>query len=169
MSVIASSPAFPRLPRCEYRAIHRHFASLLFVVISAAAIQAQDPMRGWQWQNPLPQGNSINSIRFTADKRHGWATGSDGVVLHTTNGGFDWEPQVTPANSTLYALYVKDKSRVVISGARGVILTTNNGGRKWTQRQTGIRDHLFSITFVPGDPLHAVVGTGETNRESVVI
>jgi len=45
--------------------------------------QAQDPFRGWQWQNPLPQGNSINSIRFASDKKRGWAIGTNGVVLTT--------------------------------------------------------------------------------------
>jgi photosystem II stability/assembly factor-like uncharacterized protein len=57
-------------------------------------------------------------------------------------------------------MYVKDRSRVVISGARGVILTTNNAGKKWTLRQTGVRDHLFSVTFAPQNPLHGwAVGT----------
>src|SRR5262245_8853730 len=160
VSIAAPSPAFPRPPRWKYRAIQIHLTTLLFCLISAAAVHAQDPTRGWQWQNPLPQGNSINSIRFTADKRYGWATGGDGVVLRTENGGFDWEPQETPANSSLYAIYVKDKSRVVISGARGVILTTTNGGSRWVLRQTGTRDHLFGVTFAPGDPLRGwAVGT----------
>src|ERR1700674_1272309 len=75
---------------------------------------------GWQWQNPLPQGNTINSIGFAADKKYGWAVGSDGAILHTRNGGFEWETQISEASTTLYGLYVKNKSRAVISGARGV-------------------------------------------------
>src|SRR5262245_33122667 len=95
VSVASPSSAFPRPPRSRYQSIQRYLVTLLLCLVSAAAAKAQDPMRGWQWQNPLPQGNSINSIRFTPDKRHGWATGGDGVVLRTTNGGFDWEPQET--------------------------------------------------------------------------
>jgi len=121
---------------------------------------AQDPFRGWQWQNPLPQGNSINAIKFSADKIHGWAVGSNGVVLYTNNGGFDWQEQECPANTTLYALFVKDRSHSVITGARGVVLTTKNGGRKWSVRQSGTRDHLFAVTFAPDDPLMGwAVGT----------
>ncbi|HEX6718191.1 MAG TPA: YCF48-related protein, partial [Pyrinomonadaceae bacterium] len=79
-------------------------------------VYGQDPFRGWQWQNPLPQGNSINAIRFAADKRHGWAVGNDGVVLTTSNGGFEWDEQQTPTNTTLYGLYIKNRSRIVITG-----------------------------------------------------
>src|SRR2546423_11896190 len=60
---------------------------LAVCLFSPLVTHAQDPFRGWQWQNPLPQGNSINAIRFAPDKRHGWAIGSNGVVLTTNNGG----------------------------------------------------------------------------------
>src|ERR1041384_50891 len=54
---------------------------------------AQAPSRGWLWQNPLPQGNLIYSIRFDKDKLHGWAVGADGAILRTENGGFEWNAQ----------------------------------------------------------------------------
>src|SRR6185295_17777672 len=110
----------------------RKTALLLICLLAPAAARAQE--RGWQWQNPLPQGNSINSIKFAPDKKRGWAVGANGVVLTTDNGGFEWDEQVTPANTTLYGLYVKDRSRLVITGARGVVLTTSNGGEKWVLR-----------------------------------
>jgi len=126
---------------------------LLCLLFAPMVAQAQDPNRGWQWQNPLPQGNSISAIRFSPDKKRGWAVGSNGVVLTTNNGGFEWEEQETPANTTLYGLYIKDRSRIVITGARGVVLTTNNGGEKWVLRPSGVRDHLFAVTFAPKNPL----------------
>src|SRR5215467_1733153 len=107
---------------------------LLVCFLFAPAAYGQDPSRGWQWQNPLPQGNSISAIRFAPDKKHGWAIGSNGVVLTTSNGGFEWEEQRCPTVTTLYGLYVKDRSRVVITGARGVVLTTKDGGQRWVVR-----------------------------------
>src|SRR5687767_9332765 len=102
-------------------AARRSAAGLLACVcllIPSAAVLAQQPDRpGWQWQNPLPQGNTINSIRFAADQKHGWAVGSDGAILRTRNGGFEWDPQLSPSTTTLYGLYVRDKSRAIISGA----------------------------------------------------
>src|ERR1044071_2562036 len=104
---------------------------------------------GWVWQNPLPQGNTVNSVKFAPDKKHGWAIGSDGAILRTSNGGYNWTIQYSPENTTLYGISVESKSRAVISGARGVIMTTTNGGDKWVTRPTGTRDHLFAIAFAP--------------------
>ena len=57
---------------------------ILLLLPFAPAAHAQQPQpSGWEWQNPLPQGNTINSVRFAADKRHGWAVGSDGAILRT--------------------------------------------------------------------------------------
>ncbi|HEX2271704.1 MAG TPA: YCF48-related protein, partial [Pyrinomonadaceae bacterium] len=99
------------------------FIAVSLLLTTAFVGRAQDTFRGWQWQNPLPQGNTINAIRFAPDKRHGWAIGSNGVVLHTDNGGFEWEEQESPAVTTLYGMHVKDRSRIVITGARGVVMT----------------------------------------------
>src|ERR1041384_1880437 len=85
-------------------------------------------VRGWLWQNPLPQGNAIYAVRFASDKRHGWAVGSDGAVLRTYDGGFEWEAQNAPVGTTLYGLFVKDKNNAVAVGARGAVITTESGG-----------------------------------------
>jgi len=136
-----------------------HALRIYFLLLAAhfcfalppSMVAQQSP--GWQWQNPLPQGNTINSIKFAPDKKYGWAVGSDGAILRSRNGGFEWEAQTSETSTTLYGLYVRDKSRAVISGARGVILTTVNGGSKWISRPTGTKDHLFCVTFTPHNPL----------------
>ncbi len=40
----------------------------------------------WIWQNPLPQGNPLSSVRF-ADAQTGWALGALGILLKTEDGG----------------------------------------------------------------------------------
>ena len=68
-------------------------ALLCLGVVTPVVAPAQTSDRGWEWQNPLPQGNAISAIRFAKDKRHGWAVGADGVILYTTDGGFSWTSQ----------------------------------------------------------------------------
>ncbi len=87
---------------------HSGYALLLIVFLSllTAGSHAQQ-LPAWQWQNPLPQGNALNSIKFANDKLHGWTIGSDGSILHTRNGGFTWDAQISPASTTLYSLYVQ--------------------------------------------------------------
>jgi hypothetical protein len=40
----------------------------------------------WEWQNPLPQGNTLKSICFI-NTNVGWAVGEYGTIWETTNGG----------------------------------------------------------------------------------
>src|SRR5918911_5069311 len=144
-------------------------------VCAAGAGAAAQAERAGAWQNPLPQGNAINAVRFAADKLTGWAVGADGVILHTSDGGFRWEAQKTPAVVPLYGLYVRDARRAVAVGARGVVLTTDDGGGRWTLRPSdgkkqaknapAVREganHLFGVAFAP-DALHgwAVGSYGE--------
>jgi photosystem II stability/assembly factor-like uncharacterized protein len=70
--------------------------SVFFALVVFVAL-ASGQTRGWLWQNPLPQGNAINAVRFAADKRHGWAVGSNGTILRTEDGGFSWEAQPGPS------------------------------------------------------------------------
>src|SRR6266508_3063816 len=99
----------------------RHVAGLLTFVcllVGLPLLLAQQPLSpGWEWQNPRPQGTTINAVRFAADKKHGWAVGSEGAILRTRNGGFACDSQLSPPKTTLRRLYVKDLSRVVISVA----------------------------------------------------
>src|SRR5215213_6802294 len=131
-------------------------------VCAAGAGAAAQSERAWVWQNPLPQGNAIYAVRFAADKRTGWAVGADGVILHTSDGGFRWEQQHAPAPVPLYGLYVRDARRAVAVGSRGLALTTDDGGRRWVLRPTNPKEagsskgapapkegsnHLYSVAF----------------------
>src|SRR3712207_5275033 len=78
-------------------------------IVGVCAFDALAQSRGWLWQNPLPQGNALYSVRFAADKKHGWAIGGDGVILRTEDGGYVWEEQKSTVATTLYGLFVKDK------------------------------------------------------------
>ncbi|MDZ7369508.1 MAG: YCF48-related protein [candidate division KSB1 bacterium] len=46
--------------------------------------------QGWQWQNPLPQGDGLNLVTFV-DRHHGWITSSGPILLRTKDGGKNWE------------------------------------------------------------------------------
>ena len=49
---------------------------------------------GWFWQNPLPQGNNLTSVKFI-NTTTGWAVGIEGTILRTTNGGTNWTSQTS--------------------------------------------------------------------------
>jgi hypothetical protein len=62
----------------------------IFVLALAATVGLPVPAAhaagGWTWQNPLPQGNTLNSVSFT-DASTGWAVGDGGIMLKTADGG----------------------------------------------------------------------------------
>ena len=48
----------------------------------------------WFWQNPLPQGNILSSVKFISSTV-GWTVGKGGTILKTTDGGTNWTPQTS--------------------------------------------------------------------------
>ena len=142
------------------KSIRRFCLAAIIVASVCAVVRTQTAGRGWEWQNPLPQGNAISAIRFAGDKLHGWAVGADGVILYTADGGFRWENQPTRLINALNGLYVFDRQHAFAVGARGLILETRNGGEKWIEIKTPAKDHLYSITFAADDRRHGwAVGT----------
>src|SRR6266404_1410952 len=115
----------------------------LILLAGATSIFAQTADRGWEWQNPRPQGNAISAIRFASDKLHGWAVGADGVILYTADGGFQWESQQTRLVAALNGLYVLDRQRALVVGAPGVVLTPRHAGARWIAVPTPTKDHLY--------------------------
>src|SRR5216684_1763851 len=50
------------------RSLFLYLALFIISMAGAMSVLAQTSGRGWEWQNPLPQGNAINAIRFARDK-----------------------------------------------------------------------------------------------------
>ena len=57
----------------------------------------------WFWQNPLPQGNTLRSVKFISPLV-GWAVGENGTILRTTNGGTAWTEQSSGTTIWLYSV-----------------------------------------------------------------
>ncbi|HEX8397534.1 MAG TPA: YCF48-related protein, partial [Pyrinomonadaceae bacterium] len=112
-------------------------------------VSAQDFRPKWEWQNPLPQGNSIFAIRFAGDKLTGWAVGADGTILYTRDGGFNWRRQSSPVSNTLSGIFIKDKKTAIIAGGRGTILLTDDAGETWREIKLDGRDHFYAVAFAP--------------------
>jgi len=73
------------------------------------------------------------------DANNGWAVGSNGVVIKTTDGGSSWTrfgykiglPKVTDVD--LNSVYFTDSNTGYIGGVNGVLFKTTNGGANWTE------------------------------------
>ncbi|MDI6766514.1 MAG: FlgD immunoglobulin-like domain containing protein [Bacteroidota bacterium] len=82
---------------------------------------------GWFWQNPLPQGNHLESIYFT-DSNTGCGVGYAGTIFKTTDGGTNWTSQSSGTTNNLRSVYFTDSNTGWAVGADGTILKTTTGG-----------------------------------------
>ena len=90
----------------------------------------------WEWQNPLPQGNSLYDVEFL-DENTGWAVGYYGTILSTDNGGVNWEIHPMSTKKNLNSICFIDDNKAWIVGNEGLILHTNNGGLNWMEQTSG--------------------------------
>lgn len=98
------------------------FAVLLFHNLASA-----------QWvQQPEPVSTPMYNIDFV-NRWTGWATGSNSVILKTTDGGASWFDQSIDLGypKNLYGLDMLDANTGYIAGWFETILKTTNGGTNW--------------------------------------
>ncbi len=74
----------------------------------------------------------LQDVEFI-DGMNGWAVGSDGLILQTTDGGKTWAPTIVEMERQVYFwnVYFRDASVGFITGTRGTIFKTTDGGQTW--------------------------------------
>jgi len=79
----------------------------------------------WEWQNPLPQGNTLSSVWFT-DANTGYAVGGDygigGTILKTLDGGITWSTLSIGTTNQLHSVTFADANNGFAVGENGTIL-----------------------------------------------
>ena len=85
----------------------------------------------WVWQNPLPQGNDLNSVKFL-NENTGWAVGKKGTIIKSTDGGNNWIICQSGTIKDLRTVYFIDANTGFALSDTGSIFRTSNGGVNWT-------------------------------------
>lgn len=89
---------------------------------------------GEEWrQVPVPVRGMLTRVVFR-DATHGWATGWDGTVLRTTDGGESWslvnfEPDW---GKPYFDILPTGADSATVVGSNGLMRTTDDGGESWT-------------------------------------
>ena len=125
---------------------------LLFIAVIAISNAAA---QGWKWQNPLPQGNTLTSVKF-AGPATGYACTLGGTLVKTTNGGTDWTVISTGVTGRLMSVYAVDANIVYAVGYGGAIVKTINGGNDWIIQVSGTIYDLRSVFFTDANTGFAV-------------
>jgi photosystem II stability/assembly factor-like uncharacterized protein len=138
--------------------LHRLVIFPLFSIIPIS-IMAQ-----WEWQNPLPQGQSLHSIEFI-NENEGWAAGEDATILHTTDRGETWEYQNVGGGTILYDMgFIDDHNGIAVGGypyCERKIIKTTNGGKDWTEVLASGTNPLYDLFILDQDTCMVVGAYGE--------
>jgi len=113
----------------------------------------------WTWQNPLPQGNTLQDVSFI-DTNNGFAVGSTGTILRTTDGGNNWDILTSGTNDDFYGVSFVDANTGTVVGNFGAILRTTDAGNHWTIQRDGMADVLFGVSFSDANTGTAVGSDG---------
>jgi photosystem II stability/assembly factor-like uncharacterized protein len=114
--------------------------SMMLMLFSASAF-AQ-----WTWQNPLPQGNSLNSISFS-DGNNGYAVGAYGTIVITHDGGANWIPVNSGTHHDLNSVSAVGSEIAYTVGDYGIMLKTTDGGLNWWPISSSTVFSLSSVCF----------------------
>ena len=80
----------------------------------------------------------VRDVHFLT-RDEGWAVGTRGTILHTTNGGGVWESQSSGTIMTLWGIHFTSPENGWVVGNRGTIMRTTDG---WMMRSA------FSFAFI---------------------
>jgi photosystem II stability/assembly factor-like uncharacterized protein len=99
----------------------------------AASVSAsvQVGSSGWQWGNPLPQGNTLRSMSFVGGLT-GYAAGDFGTLLKTTDGGASWSGLPVGTYQNLGRVQALDAG-TVLAGGGCVMRLSKDGGQSFTR------------------------------------
>ena len=114
------------------RIFYTVFALLLTLPL---AISAQN-FGEWELLNPEYLPDNLRSVSF-ADSDNVWAVGDNGLLLHSSDGGFSWNFQGTGLKTGFSEIQFVDSQNAWIVGRNGLILHSNNGGARWTIQNSG--------------------------------
>jgi photosystem II stability/assembly factor-like uncharacterized protein len=105
-------------------------AAAAAIAPAAASANVQVGSSGWQWGNPQPQGNTINSITFAGGT--GYAAGDFGTLLKTVDGGGTWTGLPTGTFENLSFVQAID-ANTIFAGGGCVARRSLDGGATFTR------------------------------------
>jgi photosystem II stability/assembly factor-like uncharacterized protein len=114
--------------RCLFTALTAALALAAAVPFASGLVRAGHS--GWEWGHPLPQGHTIQALRFQGSV--GYAVGDFGTVLRSDDNGVSWSGLSTRVTHDLDLVSVIAADSVVVAGGCAV-RRSDNGGTTFTR------------------------------------
>ncbi len=118
-----------------------------FLYLSALISMSQND---WELLNPYPTINSLMGDYFISSQE-GWVVGYEGLILHTTNGGYDWETQHSDPDESLSGIFFIDDTEGWTVGWSSIYHTTDAGVTWEKQVKPNWPGDLYDVFFINHD------------------
>ena len=122
----------------------RFLQFFFFLNITVLYFSCHIDKTGQNWRTiNANKANHLYGVHFF-DKKHGWAVGSDNLILKTDDGGLTWVEISKPNalfSDPIKKVHFSTQNHGWIIGLRGKILYTTNGGKSWV-KQNSTRDKI---------------------------
>jgi photosystem II stability/assembly factor-like uncharacterized protein len=123
------------------------------LLATPAGANVQVGSSGWQWGNPLPQGNTLRAMSFAGQT--GYAAGDFGTLLKTTDGGTTWAGLPVGTFQGLTIVQALD-DHTVFAGGGCVARRSTDGGQTFTSVaftpvESSCRAKLRDMSWVSAD------------------
>jgi photosystem II stability/assembly factor-like uncharacterized protein len=121
---------------------------------------------GWEWSNPLPQGNSLRALDFEGGS--GYAAGDFGTLLRSDDDGASWRALPTRITEDLTDVQAIGSESVVIAGGCALERSDDGGESfrplRWTARPSSCKAPIASISFPSSDVGYVLLEDGHLYR-----
>ena len=141
-------------------------AALALCAAAPAGATVQVGSSGWQWGNPLPQGNTIRDVAFAGAQ--GYAVGDFGTILATPDGGTTWTGLSSGTFTDLTEVQAIDASSL-FAGGGCVGRRSDDGGKTFTRVaftpvESSCKQPLAGAWFVNRTTGYLILADGTTLR-----
>ena len=124
-------------------------AAALAALPGVAAANVQVGSSGWEWGNPLPQGNTLRAMSFAGLR--GYAAGDFGTLLATADGGTTWTGLRAGTFANLVDVQAVDGDTLVAGGGC-VARRSDDGGTTFarigfTPVESDCKESLVAMHF----------------------
>jgi photosystem II stability/assembly factor-like uncharacterized protein len=91
-------------------------------------------------------GSNLKTV-FFINSAMGFAGGSAGTMLKTTNGGINWQPLTSGLSVDINSIHFYNSNTGLACANGGTIIMTTSAGTMWSPIPSGVTANLHSISF----------------------
>jgi hypothetical protein len=130
--------------------------------------KSNDGGKSWQVKHQKPDGELLLTIVFP-DELHGFASGSNGAFLRTTDGGETWVSSFSGTLTISRIAFADDKHGMRQTGF--TVQMTDDGGDHWTpvsgfETDSSKEDYFEVLSFARIDSNHAAIALHQREGEN---